>query len=113
MLRYLAARAAGPRGPWATWAVNTVGSGVVGAVLGLAGRGLLAPAVVTAVGAGFCGGLTTYSTLAHETLRLARQPGPQRWWAVGYPMLTLVAGVAAVAAGWWFTAGYTTADLRW
>lgn len=43
-------------------------------------------------GAGFAGALSTWSTLALETVELART---RSWWAVGYPLLTLATGAAA------------------
>lgn len=54
--------------PWATFAVNVVGSFLIGVLIELAGgwppplRALLVP--------GFCGGLTTFSTFSADTLLL-------------------------------------------
>jgi CrcB protein len=73
-LRYLADRAVQARHdslfPWGTFLVNVAGSFVLGAVVGAARAGAVPPAVVTLVGTGFCGALTTYSTFGYETLRL-------------------------------------------
>jgi CrcB protein len=49
------------------------------------------------VGAGLCGGLTTYSTLAVETDLLVR--AHRDGLAAEYALLSVVAGVAAAAAG--------------
>ena len=71
-LRYLVDRAlqtrhdsAFPRG---TLTVNVTGSFALGFLLALPAG----PVVTALVGTGFCGALTTYSTLSYETLRLTQ-----------------------------------------
>jgi CrcB protein len=55
--------------PWGTFAVNVVGSLLLGAVAGAVSDG--APAwILTLVGTGVCGALTTFSTFGFETVRL-------------------------------------------
>jgi len=46
---------------------------------------------------GFCGGYTTFSTLAHENLLLIENQ--QVFMAIGYTLLSVVLGVALVWAG--------------
>jgi len=78
-----------------TLTVNVVGSAVLGLVLGLAA----APAwVVTLVGTGFCGTLTTFSTFGYDVVRLAEEKLPAR--ALAYLAATLVLGVGAAATGY-------------
>ena len=78
-----------------TLTVNVAGSAVLGLVLGLAA----APAwVVTLVGTGFCGALTTFSTFGYDVVRLVEEKLPAR--AVAYLAATLVLGVGAAAAGY-------------
>lgn len=94
-LRYLTDRLVQSRHdslfPWGTLAVNLVGSFVLGA---LAGAGTALPdEVVTLVGAGFCGALTTYSTFSYETLRLAEQKA--YFYAATNVIVTIVAGLGA------------------
>jgi CrcB protein len=82
--------------PWGTLVANLAGSGLLGALAGL-GTGLPEP-VWQLAGAGFCGALTTWSTLSYETVRLAGSG------AHGYALLnvalTVLAGLAAAAGGW-------------
>ena len=78
-----------------TLTVNVAGSAVLGLVLGLAA----APAwVVTLVGTGFCGALTTFSTFGYDVVRLAEEKLPGR--ALAYLAATLVLGVGAAATGY-------------
>lgn len=83
--------------PWGTFAVNVVGSFVLGVVIGGAAAGGVSPAVATALGTGFCGALTTYSTFGFETVRLA-ETGALRY-AVANVLLSVLAGLTAATAG--------------
>lgn len=99
-LRYLADAAAkarlGSAFPWGTFAVNVGGSFVLGAVT--AGAGTLGPAVQAAVGTGFCGALTTYSTFGYELVSLTERRDGRT--ATTYLLTSVVVGVLAAAAGW-------------
>jgi CrcB protein len=55
--------------PWGTFTVNVAGSLVLGGVGGAVAAG--APAwLLTLIGTGLCGALTTFSTFGFETVRL-------------------------------------------
>lgn len=101
VIREVVERAApsGPTGfPWATLAVNVAGSLLVGLVV-VAALERSAPSryLRPLVGTGFCGGLTTFSTFAVETDRLVRAGNVGI--AAAYVVVSLVAGLAAVAVG--------------
>lgn len=90
-LRYLTARLVRRAFPWATLAVNVVGSFVLGCVAGAS------PHLVALVGAGLCGGLTTYSTFGYETTRLT-EDGRHRQ-AFANVAANVAVGVTAAALG--------------
>jgi CrcB protein len=83
--------------PWGTWAVNVSGSFVLGLVVGLSLHHGLPAHAVTLIGTGFCGGYTTFSTFAFETVRLA-EDGSYSEAAVNIGA-GLAAGLIAAAAG--------------
>ena len=58
--------------PRAVLLVNLVGSFIAGATLGLMTGGVLSELAGTIILAGFCGGLTTFSTFSVETMDLFR-----------------------------------------
>jgi fluoride exporter len=96
-LRLLAERVAvarrGPGSVVGTATVNVAGSAVLGFVVGLAG----APGwVLTLVGTGFCGTLTTFSTFGADVVRLVEQRAVGR--ALAYVGGTLLLGIGAAAA---------------
>ena len=95
--RYLTDRALqtthGTGFPWGTLTVNVVASLVLGVVLG----GAAPHAVVAGVGVGFCGGLSTWSTLGYETVRLAENG--ERSAAVLNVVVSTFAGLGAAAVG--------------
>jgi CrcB protein len=118
--------------PWGTLIVNVVGSLLLGLLAGAGVRSGTSPGgavpnwLGALLGTGFCGALTTDSTFAYETVRLATAPagtapagtGPApAASAPGGPALagpatggraallnvalTLAAGLGAAGLGWW------------
>jgi len=83
--------------PWGTWAVNITGSLLLGLLFGLASRTGLDQRVLVAVGTGFLGSYTTFSTFTWETVRLIED----RAYLAALANLTfsLAGGLAAVCAG--------------
>jgi len=75
--------------------VNVVGSGVAGALIGLAERAALDGDLRLVLVTGFCGGLTTFSTWSVETIELL---DGGRWRAaILNVVVTLMLGLAAAA----------------
>jgi CrcB protein len=85
--------------PWGTLTVNVAGSLLLGLVAGLAAAGHAPAWVLTLVGVGFCGALTTFSTFSFETFRLL----DERLWttALVNVVVSVAAGLGAVAVGFW------------
>lgn len=84
--------------PWGTLTVNVAGSAVLGVVAGLAAAGATPAWVLTLVGTGFCGALTTFSTFGFETVRLIEDGAFTE--ALLNAGLGLLVGIAAAAGGW-------------
>ncbi|BCB90126.1 fluoride efflux transporter CrcB [Phytohabitans suffuscus] len=79
--------------PWGTLAVNIGGSALLGFLAGLPAS----PTVMAALGTGFCGALTTYSTFSYETLRLVQDGA--RFYAVANLAASLTGGLGAAYVG--------------
>lgn len=96
VLRYALSRAFPVRPghlPGGILVVNVVGSGVAGALIGLAERAALDGDLRLILVTGFCGGLTTFSTWTVETIELL---DGGRWRAaVLNVVVTLVLGIGA------------------
>ncbi|MCA1943429.1 MAG: fluoride efflux transporter CrcB [Yonghaparkia sp.] len=95
VLRHLASVSVAGRGriPWGVLVVNVAGSFIAGLALGLP----LDPTAKLIVLTGFCGGLTTFSTLSVDTVQLILD-GKRRAAAVSV-LLNLALGIPAVLLG--------------
>lgn len=58
--------------PWGTLTVNIVGSLLIGLLTGLVAKGTLTPEMKLLLVTGFCGGFTTFSTFANESLSMMK-----------------------------------------
>ena len=95
VLRYTVGRRLASSGfPWATLIVNVLGSLLLGLVA------VDSPAwVMTLLGSGVAGALTTYSAFALDTVLLERNG--RQGHALLYAAGTVSLGSAAFAVGWW------------
>lgn len=89
------------RAPWAVLVVNVVGSGIGGAVLGLAQLGAVSSDIRLVLLGGLCGGLTTFSSWSVETIQLV-QDGAWRVAALSVGA-NLLLGIGAAALGYALT----------
>jgi CrcB protein len=89
----------GGRFPWGTLTVNVAGSLVLGVTAGAVSASGGPAWVLTLVGTGFCGALTTFSTFGFETVRLLQERSARA--AIGNVTLSVAAGLGACALGWW------------
>ena len=83
--------------PWGTFAVNILGSLVIGLLVGLASKGIVSPEMKLLLITGFCGGFTTFSTFANESLSMMRA-GDALQMAL-YVGASVVVGILAVWVG--------------
>jgi CrcB protein len=83
--------------PFGTLCVNVVASVVLGVVGGASTH--VSAEVAALVGTGFCGALSTFSTFSYEAMRLTARRAHA--YAGTYVLVSVVAGVAAAAVGWW------------
>jgi CrcB protein len=87
-----------PAMPWGTFTVNVGGSALLGVLAAAVVAGDLGPLPVALLGAGFCGGLTTFSSFGWETHQLSDEG------AVGLAGLnvglTTLSCLVAAGLGW-------------
>ena len=83
--------------PWATVAINVIGSFAIGLLGGLGSRMGWSDNLQLALTVGLCGGFTTFSTFSKEALSLATMG---RWGAFSlYVIGSGVLGLTTTAAG--------------
>jgi CrcB protein len=83
--------------PIATLVINTSGSLLLGVLTGLTLYHGLGADTKTVLGTGFCGGYTTFSTFAYQTVRLGEQNATRA--SLGNVVLSFVLPSAAAALG--------------
>ncbi len=88
--------------PFGTLVVNVSGSFFLGIITGLALYHGLSPLPHAAVGTGFCGAYTTFSTFSYETVRLIEEGSVRP--ALANVAISVVVGLAAAGLGLWLTA---------
>ena len=83
--------------PWGTFAVNILGSLIIGLLMGLVSKGIVSPEMKLLLVTGFCGGFTTFSTFANESFSLIKT-GDALQMAL-YVGASVIVGILAVWAG--------------
>jgi len=83
--------------PWGTFAVNILGSLLIGLLVGLVSKGVLSPEMKLLMVTGFCGGFTTFSTFANESFGMMKA-GDVLQMAL-YVGVSVVIGILAVWGG--------------
>ena len=58
--------------PWGTFVVNILGSLLIGLLVGWATKGVISDGMKLLLITGFCGGFTTFSTFANESLGMMK-----------------------------------------
>ncbi|MGZ4690939.1 MAG: fluoride efflux transporter CrcB [Acidimicrobiia bacterium] len=90
--------------PWGTFVINATGSLILGLITGLAMYHGLGDLPKIAIGTGFCGAYTTFSTFSYETVRLLEEGSVGL--AAGNVFGSVAAGLAAAALGLALTAAF-------
>ena len=83
--------------PWGTFAVNILGSLIIGLLVGLVSKGIISPEMKLLLVTGFCGGFTTFSTFANESFGMMKA-GDVLMTAI-YIGASIVVGILAVWGG--------------
>ena len=86
--------------PWATLSVNLIGCFLLGLIFALFGKfSSVNSTMCLLLTTGFCGGFTTFSTFANESLQML-QSGNFLGFVV-YVLASLILGIALVALGYY------------
>lgn len=95
--RYLVSSLSNTSFPWGTLAVNILGSLLIGVLVGFATKGILSDGMKLLLVTGFCGGFTTFSTFANESLSMMK--ASDTLLAALYVGISVVVGILAVKLG--------------
>lgn len=90
--------------PWGTLAVNLLGCLLFGIVFGMFSKNSSTDsALYLLLTTGVCGGFTTFSTFAHESVQMLQHGNTSGF--IGYVATSVIAGFALIALGYWMAKG--------
>ena len=102
VLRFLIGRsmnASSPAFPWGTFTVNLVGSLIIGLAFGwILEKSKLSDDTLLFMVAGFCGGFTTFSAFAHESMSLLKDGYVGIF--ISYVLASIILGLLCVWFGY-------------
>ena len=91
--------------PWGTLMVNLLGCFLFGVVFAVFGKSNATDnTLYLLLTTGVCGGFTTFSTFANESVQMLQQGNT--WGFVGYVATSVVAGLALIALGYGVARGW-------
>ena len=91
--------------PWGTLMVNLLGCFLFGVVFAVFGKSSATDnTLYLLLTTGVCGGFTTFSTFANESVQMLQQGNT--WGFVGYVATSIVAGLALIALGYGVAKGW-------
>ena len=91
--------------PWGTLMVNLLGCFLFGMLFAVFGKSSATDnTLYLLLTTGICGGFTTFSTFANESVQMLQQGNT--WGFVGYVATSVVAGLALIALGYGVAKGW-------
>ena len=91
--------------PWGTLMVNLLGCFLFGMLFAVFGKSNATDnTLYLLLNTGICGGFTTFSTFANESVQMLQQGNT--WGFVGYVATSVVAGLALIALGYGVAKGW-------
>lgn len=86
--------------PWGTWTVNLLGCFVFGVLFALFSKhGTLSHPWCLLLTTGLCGGFTTFSTFANESMQMFQNSNIGGF--IGYVATSVIGGIALIGLGYW------------
>ena len=105
LLSTLMKSACGQGFPWGTLMVNLLGCFLFGMLFAVFGKSSATDnTLYLLLTTGICGGFTTFSTFANESVQMLQQGNT--WGFVGYVATSIVAGLALIALGYGVAKGW-------
>ncbi len=105
LLSTLMKSACGQGFPWGTLMVNLLGCFLFGMLFAVFGKSSATDnTLYLLLTTGVCGGFTTFSTFANESVQMLQQGNT--WGFVGYVATSVVAGLALIALGYGVARGW-------